>query len=69
MRVVLYFVVLVAGFSSHAAINSKSNADCLQGKKGVLWENTAVSKPTQLSKPAAPAPTQLATIKGKTQGT
>ena len=69
MKVVLYFVVLVAGFSAHSAINSKSNADCLQGKKGALWENTAVSKPVQPIQKSTPAPTQLATTKGKTQGT
>lgn len=68
MKVVLYFMVLTAGFGAHSAINQKMNADCLQGKKGLLWETTAVSKPAPQSKPA-PAPTQQASTKAKAQNT
>jgi hypothetical protein len=72
MKALLSVLVFVAGFAAHAAINTKSNADCKERQKGSLFSmgNTAYEPAKQEVKKVQPAaPVQYAQGKSKTQGT
>lgn len=72
MKTLMYFMVMVAGFASHAAINHSANSSCNERAKVNLWDATAKveeKKPSPVQKQHNPAPGQQAQAQSKAQST